>query len=153
VRARIGICVGAVAIVAALPALAGGTTTSYRGSFDPSGRLSFRSGNHHHMHVVIGFKFTKFPLHCEHGPNTESTGLDPNYYPRIKHRTFHAYGLIGDRAHPRSELLLTGTFSRDRSRAHGTMHVFGSHVPVDDQTNGKTDHCNSGKLAWTAHRL
>ncbi len=150
-RARIGICLGAIAIAGAVPALAGGATTSYRGAFDPSGKLTFKVGNRHHKHAVIGFAFTKFPLHCKHGKNSETGNL--GYSVAIKERKFHTTAVYP--APPetaQSTLHLTGVLSRDHARAHGTMRVFGPHVAVEDTTHGQRDRCDSGKIDWVAHR-
>jgi len=157
VRARIGICLGAIAIAGAIPALAGGAATSagvvthYRGAFDPGGKLTFEFGNRHHKHAVIGFAFTNFPLHCQHGTNSETGNL--GYSVTIKERKFHTtavYPAPPDAA--QSTLHLTGEFSRDHSRAHGTMRVFGPHVAVEDTTHGPKDRCDSKTIDWVAHR-
>jgi len=155
VRARIGICLGAIAIAGAVPALAGGTTTSagthYKGAFDPSGKLTFEFGNRHHRHAVIGFAFTNFPLHCKHGRNTETGDL--GYAVTIKERKFRTTAVYP--APPQtaeSTLHLTGELSRDHTRAHGTMRVFGPHVAVENTTHGQKDRCDSGTIDWVAHR-
>jgi hypothetical protein len=151
---RIGICAAALAIACAIPAIAGGSTSSYHGRFDPSGTLKFkRAKKKHTPPAAAGFSFTKFPLaSCDNGANTETSSL--NFSVLVKHRKFHAKGVIGDDpTHPDSELILKGKFSRNHHKAHGTMRIFGSKVPVDDQTNGSTDNCDSGTLDWTAHRI
>jgi hypothetical protein len=151
VRARIGICLAAIAIAGAIPALAGGTTTSYRGAFDPSGKVTFGFGFHHHKHAVIAFAFTDFPLHCKHGRNTETGNL--GYPVTIKERKFHTTAVFpAPPDTPQSTLHLTGEFSHDHARAHGTMRVFGPHVAVEDTTHGSKDRCDSGTIDWVAHR-
>ena len=154
-RTRIGICAAALAIACAIPAIAGGATSSYHGRFDPSGTLKFKRAKKKHTPPAVGgFSFTKFPLaSCDNGANTESSSL--NFSVLVKHRKFHAKGVVTPPHSniPDSTLILKGKFSRNHHKAHGTMRIFGSKVPVDDQTNGSTDNCDSGTLDWTAHRF
>ncbi|MFL5906254.1 MAG: hypothetical protein ACJ75Z_01495 [Solirubrobacterales bacterium] len=150
-RTRAVICVAAFALACAIPAIAGGSTSSYKGGFDPSGTLKFtRAKKKHTPPAVGGFSFSRFPLACDRGANTESTSL--NFSVLVKDRKFHAKGVIpAGSQHPDSELILKGEFSRSHHRAHGTMRVFGPKVPVDDQAGGSSDQCDSGNVAWTAH--
>jgi hypothetical protein len=154
VRARIAICAAALAVVCAIPPVAGGktTTNTYKGGFDPSGTLKFNRAKKKHTPAAVGaFSFTKFPLICDGAHNTETSSL--NFSVLVKDQKFHAKGIIHGQGHPapvQSSLLLEGKFSRDHRKAHGTMRVFGKQVPVDNP-GGTTARCHSGKVPWTAH--
>src|SRR5919199_890965 len=141
-RARIGICLGTVAVACAIPALAGAEAASYKGSFDAAGKLTFHLGARRHRHALKGFAFTRFPLHCKHGRNSETGNL--GYSLAIRERRFRTTAVYPAPPQPaQSTLHLTGRFSRDHSRAHGTMRIFGPHVAVEDPTHGNTDRCDS----------
>lgn len=129
---------------------AGAGDAVYRGRFQPSGSLRFAVMHRGGHRWVKGFTFSQFPLaSCDHGANTETSSL--SYDVPVKGGGFYTIGIIGRHKHPRSELILRGSFG-PHGRATGTMRIFGSAVPVDDASKRRRDRCNSGVVDWRARR-
>jgi hypothetical protein len=122
----------------------------YSGRFQPSGSLRFAVTHRNGHRWVTRFTFSQFPLaSCDHGANTETSSL--SYAIPVRDGSFHTIGIIGRHKHPRSELVLRGSFGA-HGRATGKMRIFGSAVPVDDASKGPHDRCDSDVVDWRARR-
>lgn len=135
-----------------LASLALASTTSFNGSFESSGSLSFKVKKTHGTVRLFSLAFQKFPLDCKDGPNTETAALRSSYrpvqenYPRLR---VYAVVTLPHHDKPLSTLVLTGSVSDDGKSASGKMRIHGRKVPVDDPPGG-SGRCDSGRIHWTA---
>jgi hypothetical protein len=146
--------VGAAALVSLLLAsIAFARTTTYSGSFGGSGKLSFKLSSKQGQWRLFSLAFTKFPLDCDGGRNTETAALKPSYrpvqpdYPNLR---VYAVFTLPNHDKPLSTLVLTGSMDGDGQSASGKMRIHGRKVPTDHPGNGSADRCDSGKVHWTA---
>jgi hypothetical protein len=153
---RISILVAAAAASLALATPAGATTTSYSGTFAPSGTLSFKLLRAQTGAVRLSsLSFEKFPLTCDNGPNTETAALAETFKPlQALFPQLDVVATYTKPHHPRplSTLVLTGRIQKAGASATGTMRIHGRRVPTDHPGNGSSDRCDSGFVRWSATR-
>lgn len=134
-----------LAITLFTPQALGAAKRSYAGEFATSGTLAFDVKKSKRGKKVVEFRFKRFPLDCERGPNTVSGGL--TFAVDVKRRKFETVALENP-DNPKAKLKLDGRL-QGRTAAKGSMSVEGRKVLV---TQGKRDRCSSGDVPWTATR-
>ena len=152
---RISIMAAVVAAGAlALSAPASASTTKYTGTFVTSGTLTFKLIQDSRGRVrMADLSFVKFPLSCEDGTNTETSGFSSDYRPRQPYfPTLSVWAMVTKpgATRPLSTLTLGGTVTDEGASARGTMRIHGRKVATDDPGGGSTDRCDSGKVHWSA---
>jgi len=130
--------------VAFAPAIANAGGRSYDGTFETGGELHFKVVKSEDGKKVINFRFERFALICEGGPNTITDGL--SFSVRVKDNKFDTRAISGDPDNPKATLNLQGKLLPNG--AEGTMKIEGRKVPTD--TGPNTDRCFSPKTGWTA---
>ena len=133
--------VGAVTLA---PAVASAGGRSYDGAFATGGELHFKVVKSQDGKKVINYRFERFVLNCEGGPNT-TTG-DLSFSVRVRDNKFSTRAVLGNPNSPRATLNLQGKLNPNG--AEGTMKIEGRKVPTD--TGPNSDACSSPKTAWTA---
>ena len=151
---RISMVVAVFVGALALATPAGASTTRYTGTFATSGTLSFKLVQDSRGRVrMAALSFVKFPLACEDGANTETSGFSTDYRPLQPYfPTLSVLAIVKkpNALRPLSTLSLDGTVTDEGSAASGTMRIHGRKVATDDPGAGSTDRCDSGKVRWTA---
>lgn len=123
----------------------------YTGAPDAGGSISFRTKTVGHKHKVLGLKFTSLPVACSDGasPSTDSTAGDiGQVLINVTNQKFHLHATASNPG-LESTLVFDGKLKQHRSKASGTIHIYGSLVPV---SSGNPRPCDSGVLHWTAKR-
>ena len=130
--------------VAFAPAIADAGGRSYDGTFETGGELHFKVVKSDNGKKVINYRFERFALNCEGGPNTTTDGL--SFSVRVRDNKFSTRAVLGNPDNPRATLNLQGKLLPNG--AEGTMKIEGRKVPTD--TGPNSDACSSPKTAWTA---
>ncbi len=143
VLGRLGI-LGATAVCAlALAAPAAAKTRDYKGPIGPSGAISFGVKGKGDRTKVVELEWFRLPVECGRKDDTSSGAL--TFPVKVKDRKFSAYAVYGNKNHPKAEAIIRGKING--SRAHGSIIVRGSKLPVNDAGTGD---CDSGKHPWNA---
>ena len=146
---RRSMAVALIAVLVMIVPMAEGAAPAkrYVGTFEPGGTLKFSVKKRNGNRKVVRFKFAGFPVQCTSGSQTHSEVL--NFPLPVNRRDrFRAIGVLGNPQNPRARLRLKGKVDGPR-KAHGTMQVDGSKLPIDA---GGTAACDSPKTKWDASR-
>lgn len=141
---------GVLAIVVcavAVAATATAGTSKYRGTIDPSGRLSFKLEKKRGKQRVINLVWASLPVTCK-GGKAATTGGHLNYRVAVRNGVFHASAFLGNEKNPNAEADVRGKIKG--RKASGRITVDGRKLPIAGSSKGAK--CASGKLKWTAAR-
>jgi hypothetical protein len=129
-----------LAVALVLPAQAAAKTKHYTGMVSPSGTVGFKvvQKKHSKQKRVTSFRFAGVPLTCADGAHTSSGVVDSPV--KLKSGNFKIVA---------SNPITGATLKIHGSLATGTIKLFGN---VAIEPSGTGTNCDSGVLAWTAHR-
>lgn len=137
--------VGATIVALAVAAPASAATRDYQGGIGQSGAISFSVKGKGDRTKVIDLEWYRLPVDCGKKDDTSTGTL--TYAVSIDRKGKFATDAISPPGakHPKAEAIITGKVNG--SRAHGTITVRGSKLPVNDAGSGD---CDSGKQPWNA---
>lgn len=128
-----------------LAAPAAAKTREYQGQIDREGAISFGVKGKKDRAKVVDLEWFRLPVECgRKGKPDSSTGTLTFKVP-VEDGKFDAYAVYGNKKHPKAEAIIKGKINGDR--AHGTIIVRGSKLPVNDAGVGN---CDSGRQPWNA---
>ena len=143
-KKTITICI--VACVALLaPAGANASKSSYSGSVEPAGTISFKLKSKNGEKNVAKLSWRDLPVDCAGTPKTSDGGL--SFAVPVKNSGFKASAVLGKKDAPKARAVIKGKFIG--KTASGTIEISGSKLPTNDGNSGK---CASGELDWNASR-
>lgn len=141
-RKRLGAVV-ATALTLATAAPAAAKTREYQGPIGPSGAISFAVKGKRDRAKVLDLAWYRLPVDCGRRDDTSTGTL--TYKVAVEEGKFAANAVYGNPKHPKAEAIIRGRINGER--AHGTIIVRGSKLPVNDAGVGD---CDSGKHRWNA---
>jgi hypothetical protein len=123
-----------------LPVHAEAKAKRYVGTLAPSGTIGFKVTQKRHSKKkrVIGFSFFGAPVTCQEGAKTTRGVVD--FPARLKNGRFKIVA---------ANHITGASLSIHGNLRAGTLRVSGN-LPIDP--SGQGTGCDSGVLAWTAHR-
>jgi hypothetical protein len=151
--AVLGLAVVAVLAVAAVAiAKKDPWAGKYAGTGATGGTIKFHTETLVRKHKIYGLQFLKIPVTCSDGaqPATDTSDGQVNSLIKVKGKKFH-YTANASSATLKSTLVFDGKLTHGRSKAEGTIHIFGDLVPVNNSTTISRP-CDSGVLSWTADK-
>jgi hypothetical protein len=124
----------------------------YKGAGATGGTIKFHTETLVSKHKIYGLKFLKIPVNCSDGaePATDTSDGQVNTLIKLKGKTFH-YTASASSPSLKSTLVFDGKLTHGRSKAEGTIRVYGDLVPVNNSTTISRP-CDSGVLDWTADK-
>lgn len=140
---RLGVAAATIACALTLATPAAAKTRHYQGPIGPSGAIEFGVKGKGDRARVVDLQWYRLPVECGRNDDT-STGTLTFEVP-VESRKFNAYAVYGNPKRPKAEAIIKGRING--KRAHGTIIVRGSKLPVIDAGVGD---CDSGKHPWNA---
>lgn len=137
--------VGAAACALLLAAPAAAKTREYQGPIGPSGAISFAVKGKKNRAKVVDLEWFRLPVECGRKDKEDSSTGTLTFEVPVEDGKFDAYAVYGNKNRPKAEAIIKGRINGDR--AHGTIIVRGSKLPVNDAGIGN---CDSGKHPWNA---
>jgi hypothetical protein len=147
------IVVGVLAVAAVAIAKKDPWAGKYKGTGTTGGTIKFHTETLGSKHKIFGLKFLRIPVTCTDNsgdPPTDSSDGQVNTLIRIKGKKFH-YRANASSPSLKSTLVFDGKLTHSRSKAEGTIHIYGDLVPVNNSTTISRP-CDSGVLDWTADK-
>lgn len=141
---KLGILSATLACALALAAPAAAKMREYQGPIGPSGAISFGVKGKGERAKVVDLEWFRLPVECGSKDDT-SDGTLTYEVPVNARGKFSANAVYGNPKHPKAEAIIKGKINGDR--AHGSIIVRGSKLPVNDAGAGD---CDSGKHPWNA---
>jgi len=142
---RLGVAAATAACALLLAAPALGKTREYRGQIGSSGAISFSVKGKRKRMRVVDLAWYRLPVECGKRRKEDSSTGTLTYEVSVKDGKFAANAVYGNEKRPKAEAIIRGRINGDR--AHGTIIVRGSKLPVVDAGVGN---CDSGKQRWNA---
>jgi hypothetical protein len=124
----------------------------YAGAGTTGGTIKFHTETLVGKHKIFGLQFLKIPVTCSDGaqPATDTSDGQVNTLIKVKGKKFH-YTANASSQTLKSTLVFDGKLTHGRSKAEGTIHIFGDLVPVNNSATISRP-CDSGVLNWTADK-
>lgn len=141
---NVGIFAAALACGLTLASPAAAKPREFQGPIGPSGAISFDLKGKGERARVLDLEWYRLPVDCAKGKKDTSTGT-LTYKVPVEDGKFSANAVYGNKNHPKAEAIIRGRINGER--AHGTIIVRGSKLPVNDAGVGD---CDSGKHPWNA---
>ena len=124
----------------------------YKGAGTTGGTVKFHTETLNGKHKVFGLTFLKIPVNCTDGaePATDTSDGQVNSLIKVTGKKFH-YKADASSATLKSTLVFDGKLTHGRSKAVGTIHIYGDLVPVNNSATISRP-CDSGVLSFTADK-
>lgn len=124
----------------------------YKGAGATGGTIKFHTETLNGKHKLYALTFLRIPVNCSDGaqPTADTSDGQVNTLVKIKGKKFH-YTANASSPTLKSTLVFDGKLTHSRSKAEGTIHIFGDLVPVNNSTTISRP-CDSGVLSWTADK-
>lgn len=141
----LGAALATAACTLLLASPAAAKSRDFQGSIGPSGAISFTLKGKKDRAKVVDLAWYRLPVECgTKGKEDASTGALTFKVP-VEDGKFSAYAVYGNKKRPKAEAIVKGRINGER--AHGTIIVRGSKLPVSGAGVGN---CDSGKHPWNA---
>jgi hypothetical protein len=147
------IVVAVLAVAAVAVAKSDPWAAKYKGTGATGGTIKFHTETLVGKHKIFGLQFLKIPVTCTDNsgdPPTDTSDGQVNTLIKVKGKKFH-YKANASSPSLKSTLVFDGKLTHGRSKAKGTIHIYGDLVPVNNSTTISRP-CDSGVLNWTADK-
>lgn len=132
-----------MACALAVAAPAQGKVRDYQGPIGSAGAIEFGVKGKGDRAKVVDLRWYRLPVECGRKDDTSTGTL--TYKVPVEDGKFSANAVYGNPKRPKAEAIIEGKING--SKAHGTIIVRGTKLPVTDAGVGN---CDSGKDPWNA---
>ena len=144
-RTTVGLATATTLCALLLAAPAAAKESEFRGPIGPSGAISFTVKGKKERTKVVDLAWYRLPVECGSKDKPDSSTGTLTFKVPVEDGKFSAYAVYGNKKRPKAEAIVKGRINGER--AHGTIIVRGSKLPVSGAGVGN---CDSGKHPWNA---